>query len=149
MTIAEALQIEGSDSSYQHLDDYQYVFESPAPLNNLIRSNPQLSPFTVIRHIRLGVLQPLVGVPLTELELNGGIDGPNIQPLVMAWRNAFQELHAQHNLHSIQFDMSCTGEEIQLREIVRLLQHISTPASVKGEGPLCCSVVGYAEASIA
>jgi hypothetical protein len=35
------------------------------------------------------LLQPLATATLTELTLNGGTDGPDIAPLIEAWREAF------------------------------------------------------------
>lgn len=81
---------------------------------------------------------------LTPEEQNGGIDGPNLAPLVEAWRAAFRAVPKGHQIQEIHFDMSC-GQAIELRQIVRLLQHVSTLVNMKTERRVRCGVGGSGE----
>ena len=92
LTVDEVLQTSATDRRYQHPDGFRYVLGSPELLSKLMRSQSS----ALLRHIRLCLLHRLSDVSLNELELNGGIDGPNVGPLVDSWRNAFRELPAQH-----------------------------------------------------
>ncbi|OCL05892.1 hypothetical protein AOQ84DRAFT_272989, partial [Glonium stellatum] len=123
---------------------YIYIFKEPAALAHLLDACSQSgsNPLIAIRHIRLCILAPLSDVSLTELELNGGVDGPNVSSLVESWRSVFRQMPAENSIRSVQFDMSCAEQPIELREIVRLLQHISTLMNLKSQQAIRCSVTG-------
>jgi hypothetical protein len=144
LTVDEVLQTSASDPRYQQPDKYQYVFEDPTTLRECLQSRS-----SIVTHIPLCILRPLTTATLTELELNGGIHGPNLGPLVKAWRKAIQMMPAQHNIRSIYFDMVCPNQAIALRKIVSLLQHISTLALLKGKDTLQCDVGGCEDTSAA
>ena len=76
---------------------------------------------------------------MTPLEENGGIEGPNISPLVENWRSACRSIPNGHRIEEVIFDMSC-GQQVEIRHIVRLLQHISTTLMIKGSGLFRCQV---------
>lgn len=135
LTVNDFVAAGSNSPRCQHPDNYIYVFKEPAALGHLLDacSQPESSPFASIRHIRVYILSPLSTLSLTELELNGGIDGPNISSLVASWREIFRKIPANNAIQTIEFDMSCPGQSIELREIVRLLQHISTVVNLRSQ----------------
>jgi len=141
MTVNELFQAFTNIPGLPHPDNV-YVFESPVILSEVFRALSQSHTQAGVHYIRIRILAAISNASLTELELNGGTDGPHIKPLVDAWRQAFQDLPKAHSLVSVQFDMECEGQTIQLREIVRLLQHISTIVWVRGRDAVRCKVIG-------
>lgn len=90
-----------------------------------------------IHNIRIGILASITPeTVLTELESNGGIEdysgcyAPTMSALVKAWRDAFREIIDAHPFEMVTFDMHCQ-QDIELSEIVRPLQQISTVIYLK------------------
>jgi hypothetical protein len=132
-----------SDVQLQQPDNYLYVFTVPNDLLSIFDKYEIGSDLrTAVRHIRLCILTALSSASLTPTELNGGINGPSLAPHVDAWRSAFRHLPVGHGIRSIDFDMSCPGQAIEVRHIGRLLQHISTLANIKSSEKVQCSVSG-------
>lgn len=142
LTVNDFVTTDSNSPRRQYPDDYLYVFKEPAILGHLLDACSQLesTPLDSARHIRVYIISPLSTQSLTEFELNGGIDGPNASPLVASWREVFRKIPADNGIKTIEFDMSCPGQSIELREIVRLLQHISTVVNLRSRQKIRCSV---------
>ncbi|KAB8263967.1 hypothetical protein BDV32DRAFT_146268 [Aspergillus pseudonomiae] len=120
-----------------------FVFQDPHELKKLFE---HLTPETVeirdgMRKLRLKILHPISGVPLTLEEKHGYIEGPHMSRLVQSWRTACRAIPRKHGVEEIIFDMSC-DQGIKIAQVVRLLQHISTTMSLKARGTFGCQVKG-------
>lgn len=111
------------------------TFRDPQSLHDALlnMSNPETTDLDPIIHVRAVILSPLEHQNLTEMELNGGIDGvdcPQLERLTQDWRRAFRQLPRQHSVKAVQFDMDTT-HEMGLRHMTRLLQAVSTVVALK------------------
>ncbi|KAJ5198520.1 uncharacterized protein N7498_007637 [Penicillium cinerascens] len=122
---------------------YTFVFQDPKALEKIFKCSTPSNRYLVdeMRKLRLDILQTISAAQLTPLEENGGIDGPNMSPLVENWRSACRSIPKGHQIEEIIFNMSC-GQQIEIRHIVRLLQQISTTIMIKGSSPFRCQVQG-------
>lgn len=118
-----------------------FNFDKPEDLRTFLLDNK--SKFETVESLTVHIMSPLNHCELTELEKNGHEKGPNLTPLVQAWREAFRQIPKNHQLHQIIFDMSCE-QEIQIRELSRLVQLISTVVSMKAKNGhvVSCVTVG-------
>lgn len=140
LTVNDFVAADSNSPRYQHPDNYLYVFKKPAALSHLLDAQPESSPLTSIRHILIYILFPLFTLSLTELELNDCIDDLNISSLIVFWSEIFRKILESNAIQIIEFDISCSGQSIKLREIVRLLQHISTVINLRSQQTIRCSV---------
>jgi hypothetical protein len=85
-----------------------------------------------IQMLRIELLDSISPGDLTATKLNGGVDGPTMFSLLQAWREAYRGLPELHSIERVQFDLSCQ-ERLELRQIVRFLQEISTVMYMKAK----------------
>ena len=85
-----------------------------------------------IQMLRVKLFACITPGELTPTELNGGVDGPTMAPLIQLWREAFRSIPDLHSIKRVQFDLSCR-ERLELRHIVRFLQEISTVMHLKAK----------------
>ncbi|TIA84834.1 hypothetical protein D6C76_01448 [Aureobasidium pullulans] len=97
-----------------------------------VDQNHSISDLVSVQILRIEIFGPVSSGQLTPTELNGGVDGPTISPLIQAWREAFRSLPDLHQIRHVQFDMSCRDKH-EPRQIIRFLQEISTVIYIKAK----------------
>ncbi|THY08445.1 hypothetical protein D6D03_01128 [Aureobasidium pullulans] len=103
-----------------------------APNPPSVDQNHSISDLVSVQMLRIEIFGPVSSGQLTPTELNGGVDGPTISPLIQAWREAFRSLPDLHQIRHVQFDMSCRDKH-EPRHIIRFLQEISTAMYIKAK----------------
>ncbi|KAI9035651.1 uncharacterized protein KD926_003162 [Aspergillus affinis] len=125
--------------------EYTFVFIHPDHLESVFhnaKTHEQIA--CHMRRLRLVLLNPVASASLTSVEENGGTEGPNIAPLFDKWWTASRAIPRGHGIKDLIFDVSCP-QEIQRREIVRVLQGLSTTLAIKSDGHFECCVEGCDE----
>ncbi|KAI9041918.1 uncharacterized protein KD926_006255 [Aspergillus affinis] len=122
-----------------------FVFVHPDHLSSIFRNAKTHEQIVIhMRRLRLVILHAISTAKLTDTEVEGGVDGPNISPLVEKWWVACRAIPRGHAIEHVIFDMSFPNTMAK-REIVRLLQGLSTTFSLKSNGNFECCVEGEAE----
>lgn len=103
-----------------------------APNTPSVDQNHSISGLVSAQMLRIEIFGPVSSGQLTLTELNGGVDGPTMSPLIQAWREAFRSLPDLHRIRHVQFDMSCRDKH-EPRHIIRFLQEISTVIYIKAK----------------
>lgn len=111
-----------------------------APNPSSVDQNHSISDLVSVQMLRIIIFGPVSSGQLTPTELNGGVDGPTMSPLIQAWREAFRSLPDLHRIKHVQFDMSCRDKH-EPRHIIRFLQEISTVMYIKAKRNLGREVV--------
>ncbi|KAK1144159.1 hypothetical protein N8T08_005822 [Aspergillus melleus] len=119
-----------------------FVFVHPDHLESVFhnaKNHEQIAKH--MRRLRLILLNPVANISLTDTEQNGGSKGPNISPLFGKWWVASRAIPRGHQIEHLIFDVS-SPQNIQRREIVRVLQGLSTTLALKSDDHFQCSVEG-------
>jgi hypothetical protein len=109
-------------------------------------------PFSHFRRLHVGILASITAeISLDAKEMNGGVDGEIMAPLLKAWQDGFRTIPPDHQIEQVCFDMRCE-QQPELRHIRRLLQQASTVLWLKAQKnresrrmELMCTVVGCNE----
>lgn len=130
-----------ADNSSEHT----FVFVHPDHLGSIFR-NAETHELIArhMRRLRLVMLDAIKTARLTDTEAEGGVEGPNITPLVDKWWVACRAIPRGHAIEHVIFDLSFPSQMVK-REIVRLLQGLSTTLSLKSNGTFECCVGGETE----
>ncbi|PLB48709.1 hypothetical protein P170DRAFT_475056 [Aspergillus steynii IBT 23096] len=122
-----------------------FVFTDPDNLGSIFRNaetHEQIA--NHMRRLRLVILNSIADAALTHTEEEGGVDGPHISPLIDKWWVACRAIPRGHAIEHVIFDLSFP-RQIAKREIVRLLQGMSTTMSMKSSGKFECYTEGDLE----
>ncbi|KAK3712762.1 hypothetical protein LTR37_008852 [Vermiconidia calcicola] len=91
--------------------------------------------------MRVVLLAPLEGIPLTWEDERSSTDGPNLSPLFTAWREEFRAIPSCIATELVFFDL-VRSFRMSPERIARLIHNLSAVLRRRSQGRLRCRIIG-------